>query len=360
MPQTLTKQELLELIKQGASQNIITPNELTEIYKASSPKLIFQTNTLSKVRFSLPQIISFVGGLIIVIGIAIIITVNWQSFDNISQILVTLGLGILFFLVANLIWLRLQVLSYLGNVFHLMSFFLLPLGVFVFLSKLPPTDLNPNLISGLVFAGLTILYLVTDLIFKRGIPVLIATIFATVSYWSFYNLIEINRSTHNYRFIFIVGLVSAISYLLLAFGTWNSKRAWFSHCILIFGSLAFLISLFGIIFYIDSYSIQNMTTNKMIDTPAMGSKIGEYLFGLAFVPFYFLASRINSRWLVFVVTSSTILWTLYLNSRYFAGQISFGLNLIISGILIIGISLISILISQYLKKRQQEKTEMHS
>lgn len=362
-----SKTDLLQSITNSANNRTLSLEEITQAYNqglSTNPKAE-QLQAKPSSRFSLPKILAFIGGLVLLIGITIVIAVNWKDFSNSVQILVTLGLGLLFFVVANIGFAfskQLQKLDFAGNIAHLLASFLLPLGVFVFLSKLPPSNINPALISGWVFLGLGLLYFLSDLVFKKGILVLIATGFASISYASFYELIQSNRGNYHDRLSSWATLVLAVTYLLLAFVTWNTKRRWASHLALLGGTILFLVSIFGIIYFSEAVNYSNYSggaaSSQITDTvqiPEMGSKVLEYLFGFVILPFYYLGARIESKWLVSIATISTITWILYLNSKYFFGKIDFGLNLIISGILIIIISLSSLRFNQFLKKLLSKK-----
>lgn len=360
-------QDLLNRIRTEASQNNISLDELVAAYKEGSKEVSNNTTIpeispqLSRIRFSLPTLIAYIGGLVIAIGISIIIGVNWVYYSDPLRLFLTLGLGLSFFMLANGIMLKLLRYSFLANICHLLAGLLIPSGVFYWLSLLlPSTNINDSLILGSVFLVLGLLYLMTDLIFKKGLPILYTLIYLTISFFSFYSLIlfnsDLGRSIVDYRLMQWGFLFGSIIYLLIAFCSWNWQRYWFLYLILNIGTIGFYISVFSLVYYIPGYEDFKLTGSPVTETifiPASGSKILEFLFGLLYIPFYYLGTRINSGWLLLITTLSLITWLIYLNSRYFFGQANFGVGLVTSGLIMIGVSIGSIKLSQWLKKSRK-------
>ncbi len=360
-------QDLLNQIRTEASQNNISLEELIAAYKEGSkddskntpiPEI---TPKSSRIRFSLPTLIAYIGGLVIAIGISIIIGVNWVYYSDPLRLFLTLGLGLSFFMLANGIMLKFLRYSFLANICHLIAGLLIPSGVFYFLSLLPPSNINDNLVVGSVFLGLGLLYLMTDLLFKKGLPILYTVIYFTISFFAFYSLIlfnsDLGRGILDYRLVQWWFLFGSVIYLLIAFCSWNWQRSWFSRLVLNIGTIGFYISVFSLVYYIPGYQ-SSMSNGGIISSmdiepvtiATSGSKILEFLFGLLYIPFYLLAIRINSGWLLLITTLSLITWLIYLNSRYFFGQANFGVGLVTSGLIMIGVSIGSIKLNQWLKK----------
>jgi Predicted membrane protein (DUF2157) len=332
-------QTLLEQITEAAKTGGLTLEQVQNAYKAGDEQ---NPPAKTKSPFSLPKILTFVGGLIVFIGLSIIISVNWNTLNTISQILITLGLGFALFTVANLIFWKLKNYDFLGNCLHLIGAGLIPTGVFVVLSKLPPNNIKLDLIVGIVFLALLGLYILTDFLFKKSWAILIATIYGLISYWAFYGYIN---SFIDYQNLILdrlsgwAGLVSSISLGALAYVLWNSSRKWFAHISLLLSIVIGYVSIFSIVVY-----------NEHITYSSTGSQLLEYLYGILFLPAFYLSSHLKSRWFIFVNTVALILWLIYLNTRYFFGKFDFGWNLVTSGLIIIGISLLSLNINKFLTR----------
>ena len=97
-------QDLLNRIRTEASQNSISLDDLIKAYKEGSKDTTVteiasdeESPKPHRIRFSLPTLIAYIGGLVIAIGISIIIGVNWVYYPDPLRLFLTLGLGLSFF-----------------------------------------------------------------------------------------------------------------------------------------------------------------------------------------------------------------------------------------------------------------------
>ena len=331
---------LLDQITQSAKMQELTLEQVIQAYKAGDPtgnqqaEIIPELASKKSYRFNLSTLATYIGGAIIFLGITFVVGVNWSSYSSVLQILLTLGLGLAFYLLACLINYRFPKYSFLANSTHLVGGLLIPIGVLVFLSLSKSSTLDANLILGLCFGALGIMYLLSDWVFKKGLPILIATSYFSISFWGFYSLIvsRFDASQLPFRITAIVGFFWGAIYLLLALSLWDKRRRWFSELCLVGGSYIVFISGFW-----------------LVESIRYG-RITEIIYGIIFVPFFILASKIHSRWLLLLTTFGTLVWLIYLNSRYFLGRVNFGVGLIVSGLIIILGSLGAIELNKRLNK----------
>src|SRR5690348_11702079 len=86
-----TKEELLRSITTFASQHAVTKEEILAAFDSGyDPATVISANR----RLSAAEILTYIGGGIVVLGIAILINQNWQYLNFAVKILVTCGSGV--------------------------------------------------------------------------------------------------------------------------------------------------------------------------------------------------------------------------------------------------------------------------
>ena len=347
---------LLNQITQSAKDGQLTLEQIIQAYnqgqsgQSPDPIPLVNSTTSNSAKFNLNSVASYIGGMVVLLGISIVIGISWADYSSPVKVLLTLGLGLSFFVLGNLIALKLPLYNFLANTSHFIGGLLIPTGVVVFLSLLQPSSTNSDLILGLTFCALGTIYLLSDFIFKKGLPILIATGYLTAGFWSFYNLIISNfdASQLPMQISSWTLLFTGLIYLLVALALWSKPRRWFTELCLVGGSLLVGVTTFWLVevranCFSSSATICNYTPNP----------IPEIIYGIIFVPFFILASKIHSRWLLLLTTFGTLVWLIYLNSRYFLGRVNFGVGLIVSGLIIILGSLGAIELNKRLNKQKQ-------
>ena len=158
----ITKQELLAQLKVFIAKKEISRDEVLSLFSLQST----EKNHVNSINFA--NILSFVGGFIVFMGLVVLVSINWSYLGDIGQVLVTLGTGILAYIIGNLLMYSLNV-KFTGVSFHLIGGLMIPIGIFVWLSKLgnPSTDITiilyclvgylASLLIGLVFLGLWVI-----------------------------------------------------------------------------------------------------------------------------------------------------------------------------------------------------------
>ncbi len=96
----MTTFEILNLIKQSIKDGSLTKRDIeTQILPLLEESS--QSDTVLTSRFG--RIISYLGASILLLGIAFFISLFWDEMSSLLQILVTLGLGSIIFIIANLL-----------------------------------------------------------------------------------------------------------------------------------------------------------------------------------------------------------------------------------------------------------------
>jgi hypothetical protein len=122
-----TKEEVLQSVKILAEQKLITKVELDLAFEAGSG---IKRDRVPTKEHSIAGILSFIGGVVVFIGIVILLAQNWSTLSFATQALATLGTGAAAYFVGLLLG-RDQRTETVGSALCLMSALVLPLGLFV-------------------------------------------------------------------------------------------------------------------------------------------------------------------------------------------------------------------------------------
>jgi hypothetical protein len=320
----ITKAELIKHIRDFISRGELSKAEVVSLFEQTQDK---KSNSV-KIDFS--NILSFIGGFIVFMGVVVLVSINWIYLNDVSQVLVTLGSGILSFIVGSLLLYALKV-KFTGVSFHLIGGGLIPLGIFVWLSKLAESNINLTAVVFGVFFALMLVYVITELIIHNDVFIFFSWLFGSIAYWAgFIWVLGNNESLFlDYRLGGVAALVLSGSYLCLSYGLKQVKdNASFFYYFL--GTLGFFGSVFSLV--IDRH-------------------VFEGLFVLMIFVSFYLSSLWRSRVLLAVNTIYLVIVIFYLSARYFVEAIGFPVTMIIAGLLLI---LISFLVVRLDKQNRQK------
>jgi hypothetical protein len=276
-----------------------------------------QVSVLAIPHFDFFKILSFVGGFIIFLGIFILVSINWSSLNDFSQVLITLGGGVGAYILGNIL-LYVSKTKFTGVSFHLLGGLLLPLGVFTWLSKFPSSDINTNAVAFFVFLGVFVLYLATDYFVRNNIFTLFSWVFATLAYWSaFYWITTGSDSVDLYRLDRWAMLALATIYLLFWYMLKDTSKNFTARYMYFVGVGLFLASIFAL--------VQDFVWL-------------ESLYSLVILAAFYLSTVLKSRVLLGFATLDLIVYIFYITSRYFVDVVSWPIALIVVGFLLVGIA----------------------
>jgi MFS family permease len=309
------KENFLTLLNRALVAGWVSKSEVLDIVNNYSRK---RSGSISFMK-----ILSVLGSIISILGIVFFVSQIWNSLGDAGQILITLGLGLLFFVVGILLMLE-KAPRFVSLSLHLIGAFLIPFGTFVSLSKLPPVDTSIALISSLVFLSLAMLYFIVDYFLKSNLFTVAVYIFGSISYCSFIFWIG-SKNSLDYRHVWalfaVYGYILTIIPRILEPGFRKQTYKFFEGL----GYLTLFTSIFGILF----------------ETPLEILVIFIYILGI------FLGSKIKSSQLIAYSFIAVTAYILRINSAYFIGIIGWPLGLVLSGLILI---LSGLLFSKFNKK----------
>lgn len=287
-------------------------------------KEVSSKNTTNKIA----EIVYFLGGLIVVVGIVFLVGQHWGELSGFVKILVSLGVALAAYILAflcdlNHIPMRFHKLS---NVFYVIAGLLLPVGLFVTFSvaHLDVTSLAMTTMMTLLLAAA---FVVPAVYFKRTTLWFFAIVFSTAFFFALTQHLDFFDYQYTlYRFL-IVGLV----YGFLAYAIRNSEVKRLVGPLYTFGSAFFL----GSALILGGLDVIPQTHNV----------VWELLFPLCGLGVIFWGAHMHSWSLRVVGVIFVMLYLVKLSFQYFAASMGWPIALIVMGILLVALGFVVVKIS---------------
>jgi hypothetical protein len=174
--QYMDKQQLLSEISQMAQSGQLSQAEVLSAFGVAPAQM---PGVASANHLSISEILYYIGGAIVFLGICVLCYQNWDSFNSFLRIFITLGSCLASFVVAVLLN-RYENLKKPSNAFFLLFGMLAPLGVGV-VFKEAGFDLSSNILWVGVYAMLTAVFFGVFWYFKqKNILLFFSIAFATI------------------------------------------------------------------------------------------------------------------------------------------------------------------------------------
>jgi len=237
----MEKEELLQQIRSFATQKLITKEEISLAYDEGSE----HSKAWSFGRkLGIAQILYYVGGAIVFLGISIFVWQTWGTHGIVTKILATLGSGVAAYIV-GVLFSRDEKLQTVGSAFYFVSALVMPIGLYVVFDNAgfdAGSYGTQSLISGILFAT----YLVSYLVFRKDVFTLFSIIFGTWFFFSFTDFIVGGRPHFSdLKFFEYRALAAGLTYILLGYSLAQDKKA-LAGFLYSFGILGFLGAAFAL------------------------------------------------------------------------------------------------------------------
>lgn len=325
----MDKEATLHSVTALASQGMLSETELRDAFLRGSG-----VRMPEKHRIGVSDVLYYLGGGIVLVGIAIFVGQKWDVMNDVAHVLITLGAGVVAYITGVLLGSYKQ-LSGPSSAFHFLGAMLIPSGVHVLFIDV--FHWEPTLSgSATVFFGLFLLYLVSYAVFeRRNIFLLFSILFGTAVYILFTDWLAVGTTLgSDYAFSRIIG--AGLTYLFLgyAFRVLPVAR----------GIIAFL-NFFGIIMFLGgSLALGGWKPSELPNI------IFEVIYpGLA-LGVIFLSAFLKSR--AYLIFGALFLmgYIAKITGEYFADSVGWPLALIVIGFAFMGIGYGAILLNKkYLK-----------
>lgn len=316
-----TKEEALQYVKTLAEQKIVTKDELNLAYDSGSE---IKTDSVLTKKLGISEILYYIGGAIVFLGIAILLAQNWLTLGFGTKVLATLGAGVASYLV-GVLFSRDKRTETAGFAFYLISALVMPMGLYVVFDN-AGFDASSygfqSLISGILFG----MYMLSYVVFRKNVFTLFSILFGT---WLFFSLtgFMIGGSPYfnDWKFCEYRVLVAGITYMLLGYAFSKNERALLSNFLYGFGILGFLGS---------ALTLGGWEPNQNV--------FWELIYpGLIFGAL-FLSVHIKSKSFLTWGTLFLMIYIIKITSEYFSGGLGWPLALVIAGLAMIGAGYMSL------------------
>ena len=315
----MDKQELLAAVRQLSSNKQITHEELAQAF-AAGQLAPAQGSDVMQSRLKLSDILYYIGGAIIFLGVAFLVGQNWDSFGSALRIFIALGSMIAAFVVAAVLH-RYENFKKVAQAFFLLTGLLAPLGIEVTLKEMG-LDLSADSVQLLAALLMSAILLGSFYYFKQTVLLLFGIIYSTaVFHYALSLVIGANLSYQSretaikYEFL-VIGSV----YLILGYYLLTSLQKALSGVLYSFGSLAFLGS---------TMALGGFSPNQ--------NAFWELVYPLLVFGFIFASVSLKSRAMLVFGTLFLIGYIFKLTGEYFSSSLGWPLALVLAGLAIIGI-----------------------
>jgi len=332
----MEKEKLLEEISQGLREGVVSREELLGFlgFDGSSLQAMGIEDKKEEKRkrsLSVTEILYYLGGVVIVLGIVFFFAQIWAEMDSFFRIVVTLGLGMIFaFFGTVFLKTRPDVGLNLGTIFHFVGGVLIPSGMLVVLSEFNWIDRDWSVTFALGVAAF--FYLLLDAKLKHPILTFFTLVLGTLASYGLIGetvrVLDVGYETENTIFEYFAVAVG-VFYLFTSFKFREGRNKSLLSFINFFGSAMALVALFLL---------------------AM-----DYGFWLLIFPFLalgsmFLSTVLKSRGILINSTLALLSFMSYVTGKYFADSIGWPISLIFLGFVFIGLGFVSISVNKkYLK-----------
>ncbi len=282
-----------------------------------------EPHTVGGIKVSVTSVLSYIGALVVVIGIGVLIGQNWQIFDTFTRILSTLGIGVATF-VSGTLFMRRPATFIPGIAFHIIAAVTITIGVMVSFHEygIDLGDIQNQNIIALIIA---MLYLCAFILFRHTFFLICLILSGS---WLFMAASALVPAANDFALGWQYGayrvLVLGLSYLLLAHGLMTTQ----------YRSLRGVLFAFGSIFFLSStFALGGWATTS--------SLFWETAFPFIIAGFFFLSVRLQQRQLLLWPTLFLMAYIMKITSEYFSDSLGWPVTLILAGFALIGVGFLS-------------------
>lgn len=311
----MDKSQLLSEIHEMAQSGQISQAEVLAAFGSPSPDA-----QAMKRNLNLSEIMYYIGGGIVFIGLIVLIYQNWDSFNSGLRIFVSFGSFVAAFIVGILLN-RYENLKKVSQAFFLLSGLLGPIGMNI-LFKETGLDINSDSLQLLIYLILTALFFGTLWFARQTILVFFGIVFASGIFHFIINLIVGQNllmanyaKVWEYRF-----LVDGIAWMALGYYFKQTSYSALTGVLYAFGILGFLGS---------AMALGGFSPDQ--------NAFWELIYPLLVFGTIFLSVIIKSKSFLVFGTIFLIAYILKLTGEYFTSGLGWPLALVLAGLAIMGI-----------------------
>jgi len=313
----MDKQEVLQSIKELSQSGQLSQAEVLAAFTGAS---IMPAATIEPKSLKLSEIMYYIGGAIVFLGICVLVYQNWDFLSSGLRVFITLGSFIAAFVVAILLN-RYADLKKVAQAFFLISGMLAPLALNVTLHE-SGFDISSNSIQVLIFLVLTAIFFTAFYFYRQVILLFFGIVFATGIFHFLINMLVGNNLSYTdatkvweYRI-----LVLGLAYMFLGYYLYFTSQKALTGVMYGFGSLFFLGA---------AISLGGWQPNQ--------NAFWELIYPLLVFGVIFLSVYVKSKSFLVFGTIFLIAYILKLTGEYFSSGLGWPLALVLAGLAIMGV-----------------------
>lgn len=218
------KSKLLNGIRKLAREGLLSREELLAAHDEGFAGRQIPVKPVSEVssHFTLAEILYFLGGGIVVFGIATFLGQNWTLLNGFTKVIATLGAGTAAYVTA-IVLIADERTEKISSAFFLIAALVMPIGMYVTLT-VGELNIGYGWMSSIA-AILLAIYLGSYFLFKKNVLLLFSIFFATCFFFSCASLLIEAPGLHSLRLYEQLWLIVGLSYMLLAYAFERGLRA---------------------------------------------------------------------------------------------------------------------------------------
>lgn len=309
------KEDALQEIVALARHHQITPDEITQALQAS------QHATDKPPASVLSKLFGYIGGIFVFAGVTVFISMYWDDFGSAARVIVTLGTGLIAFLM-GLVCLADEKYERAATPLFLMSSVLQPTGILVMLREY---SAGGDARHGLLFMAAYMLIQQGCTFWARGRTALAFStiLFGSVFFANLFDILDINEK--------LIGIVMGTSLLFIAYALNQSRHSAIAAFWYFIGAVALQWSVFDVV---------------------KNSALEPLYLGLSAL-IIFVSTTVRSRTLLLVGTLSMLCYIGYYTAKHFANMVGWPIALVMIGVALIVLSSLAVkLNNKYIKPVQ--------
>lgn len=313
----MQKEEVLRQIRNLASKRIVSIDEVTAAYDEGVKAQIDTDITVTR-QSTISDIMYYVGGAIVFIGISVLIWQHWSALNNTTKIIATLGSGVASYITAVFLS-RNERLKAASIAFYFISALVSPLGLYVTFD-IAGFHVSSYGTQSLISGILLVTYLLSYAVYRKTVFIVFNIIFGTWLFFSFTSYLVGSNPYFTWKFSAYRVLCAGLTYLLLGYHfSQLSKRA-----------LTGALYGFGIFYFLGAALVLggwNPNQNMLWELVFPG-----FVFGVMF-----LSIQLRSRSFLTFGSIYLIVYLLKITAEYFSKSLGWSLALVLVGLALIAI-----------------------
>ena len=337
----MNKQELYKAIEQGLSQGLVSKQELFDFlghgqYSAINSPESIEPGVIDAIfgkKIGIVEILYYIGGLIVSIGIGVLIAQNWDIFNNLAKITVSLGAGLLIY-IAGVIFSRREKLTGVAQAFFLIAALVIPIGSLITLD-IAGLRLDFSVSQNIFFLLMTIFYLGSYFSLRKVIFLIFGIFFATGLFFTLTNSLFVTSTNEFFsEFIRYRILIVGLSYMGLAHWMAKGFQPVLARAFYVLGAIGLLGG---------ALSLSGWSKYEGI--------LWDVIFpGLVFA-LLFLSVYVKNKGLLLVGSSFLMVYILKITGVYFSEGLGWPVALMVAGFALIGVGYLTYTLNQKYFKR---------